>query len=355
MRNTGISRAIIGVLAAILSLAAAGCCAPRRLDATIPLPALHAQDASQSFAKMFCAVLKAEPMTGAQGGTCSKYLRSPVMPDGQPLPVEIKAYRLLLVGGYGSQCITGETATFSDSVKHLETVHGATVDVVNVSAFGSSEYNGKTIFDFVTANFTKDTVSPPRPYIAVGYSKGAPDLLQAFADHPELTQKIAALITLAGVVEGSRLAGSSDKVIDQLFISQLHLTNCDDGDSGGLASLEPAIRQAFLQKHPDLFVPTYSVVASSTERGTSRILLPTWCTLCKFGKTEDSQMIDAEAVVPKAQYLGMVRGDHWAIAIPFELDPSKKDLIDHNHFPRFELFESMFRYVASDLQNRQPK
>jgi hypothetical protein len=84
-------------------------------------------------------------------------------------------------------------------------------------------------------------------------------------------------------------------------------------------------------------VPTYSLVASSDCRQTSTALRPTWEYLSQFGKTEDSQASDAEAIAPEARYLGMARGDHWAIAIPFEAapDPLLQALVNRNHFPRF--------------------
>jgi hypothetical protein len=237
-----------------------------------------------------------------------------------------------------------------DTIEHLKTVHQVTVDIAQVTAFGSSEENAGQISQFVTAHFLQDQ----RPYIALGYSKGTTDLLVALADHPELKGKIAAFVTYAGLVKGSRLA-ENPGLIDQLF-AQLHLSGCDAGDGGGVASMNPAARAAFLQLHPNAFVPTYSLVANSARTMTSVILLPTWDYISQFGDVEDSQMIDVEAIPPGAKYLGMALADHWAIAIPFELstDPIIKGAVDHNHFPRPQLIESIFRYVVADLQGNGP-
>jgi hypothetical protein len=153
-------------------------------------------------------------------------------------------------------------------------------------------------------------------------------------------------------VKGSRQAENTGMLGD--LIGQLHLPGCDTGDAGGLASMNPATREAFLRDHPQAFVPTYSLVASSDCRQTSTALRPTWDYLSQFGKTEDSQAIDAEAIAPEAKYLGMARGDHWAIAIPFEAapDPLLQALVNRNHIPRPQLFESILRYVVADLPRR---
>ena len=112
------------VLIAVLSATATSCCMHHRLNASIPLADLHATDASNEFAQVFCSVLKEEPMKGWRGGACSRYLRPSAQAGPKP-PVQItNQYRLLLVGGYMSQCIQGANATFMDSIHHLESASG---------------------------------------------------------------------------------------------------------------------------------------------------------------------------------------------------------------------------------------
>jgi hypothetical protein len=139
------------------------------LNASIPLADMHATDASNEFAQVFCSVLKAEPMKGWRGDACSRYLLPSAQAGPKP-PVQItNQYRLMLVGGYFSQCIQGPTATLMDSIHHLESAHQATADIASVTAMGSSEENAKQILDFVNA----------------------------LANYPELRGKIAALVTFA--------------------------------------------------------------------------------------------------------------------------------------------------------------
>ena len=182
----------------------------------------------------------------------------------------------------------------------------------------------------------------------LGYSKGTPDLQVALANEPGVHDKVAALVTLSGVVQGSRLSGPT-KPTSQA-VSPANLQDCTLGDGQGIESMSPAVRQAFLKQHPAPLVPTYSVVAYSQRRDTSRILQPTWDILSEVGKAEDSQMIAAEAVYPSGTYLGLVKRDHWAIAIPFE----SSLLINKNDFPRPQLFEAILRFVVADLDGTAP-
>ena len=101
---------------------------------------------------------------------------------------------------------------------------------------------------------------------------------------------------------------------------------------------------------------TDSIASVSTQATTSAVLLNSWRTLQAYSLEEDSQMIHEDAIVPGAAYLGMAKGDHWAVALPFEdvptsdpLAPFIKDSVNHNHYPRTALFEAALRFVLEDL------
>ncbi len=160
----------------------------------------HSADLSSAFAQVFCSVLNAEPLISEGNKNCSDFMTPATSPGANP-PVEItSSYRLLLVPGYMDACFTGDIATFSDTVSHLQS-HKVTADIAPTTGLGSSAQNAGMIEAFVNAQFANDK----RPYIALGYSKGTPDLREAFAKYPDLTGKIAAFLTFAGVVKGSHL------------------------------------------------------------------------------------------------------------------------------------------------------
>ena len=316
-----------------------GCCA-KKLNKDIPLTDLEARDRSGDFADVFCSLINSEQRPdGKSWGNCSSWLDK-AKPRPIPLPKEIDSnFRFLLIAGFGSDCLSGPHATFMDSIGHLQSAHSYRAETLPVSAFGSSEFNAKQIAQYLNNQFATDQ----RKYIVLGYSKGTADLEVAIANEPGVKDKVAAMVTLAGVVKGSRLT-SPPQATGQA--KQTAAVSCTAGDGRGIQSMTPEVRNAFLAEHPNPLVPTYSVAACSGCKGTSKILMPFWEEIAQFGKIEDSQMIAAEAIYPRGSYLGLLKGDHWAIAIPFE--PSV--LVDKNDFPRPQLFEAILRFITADLK-----
>ena len=108
------------------------------------------------------------------------------------------------------------------------------------------------------------------------------------------------------------------------------------------------VRQSFLRQTP-ASVPSYSIVGVTSLDETSSVLKPSWKRLSIHAKEEDGQMIAWEAILPGAKYLGSVRADHWAIALPFEESAQPPKGVDRNHFPRDALLEAIVRYVTADV------
>lgn len=325
----------------LLAVMCTGCI--KNLKKNIPLAALGAKDRSSDFADLFCTLIATEPRTsGGTWGKCSNWLDNASTKQVSVASTIDSRYRFLLIAGFGSDCLTGPNSTFMDSIAHLKSVHSYIAETLPVSAFGSSAYNSKQIAGYLNSQF----VSDQRKYIVLGYSKGTADLEEALANQPGVLDKVAAFVTLSGIVQGSRLADFPIPNIAGLSKTAAELPDCTFGDGGAVQSSTPEERKAFLAKHPDPFVPTYSVAAYSTQKNTSDILLPSWDFISQFGQVEDSQMIAAEAIYPKCSYLGLLTRDHWAIAIPF----GNVGAINKNDFPRPQLFEAILRFVIADLK-----
>jgi hypothetical protein len=60
-------------------------------------------------------------------------------------------------------------------------------------------------------------------------------------------------------------------------------------------------------------------------------------------------MVAEEAVIPGARFLGIAKGDHWALALPLSehQNPEIGRKVDRNRYPRIALLEAIVRYLVS--------
>ena len=202
-------RAALWILAAFV---AAGC-VTRRVPAAIypvvplrteALPEATGATDADRFGALFCGVLHYHRPDPGQWSYCEQYFK----PTGTALrPSEdipfISAYRVLVVPGIFGQCVETYARPFGDAIDHLAATHKVPVEYLSVTAMGSSGYNARQIAEYLDRQFAG---SDKRPYIVVGYSKGAPDALEALAQFPAAQREIAAIVTIAGAVLGSRLS-----------------------------------------------------------------------------------------------------------------------------------------------------
>lgn len=316
---------------------------------TAPIPIGQGVQPSDRFGSLFCGVLRHVP-DADQWGFCARYFSPAGTPADVSAPIP-RTHRILIVPGIFGQCVEDLARPFEDAVPHLRSAHGLELEYADVAALGSCEHNARQIADYLS----RQPDGPP--YIAFGYSKGASDLLEAIASHEIARTRIAAVVTIAGSVLGSRLAENTPRNLVS-FLEGAGLGTCQVGDGGGIDSLRRAGRvRAIARFQPPAGLRTYSIAATSAMEATSQVLLSGWRALQAFSLEQDSQVIHEDAIVPGAAYLGIARGDHWAVALPFEHVPSTDrrarivaTSIDRNRYPRVALLEAALRYVLDDLR-----
>jgi pimeloyl-ACP methyl ester carboxylesterase len=340
---------LAGLAAAVLQ--AAGCARLPQVEyrlpgtALVPFAAAGIEDRSAEFGGLFCSVLRQVGTQEGSWGGCGDYIETPgsAQRDLASLPTD---YRVLVVPGLLGQCLSPGLQAFSDALAHLRDKHGLTAEYLDVPAMGSCERNAEVIANHLRERLTAD----PRKYIVVGYSKGGCDLMVMLATYPEVREAVAALVTVAAPVGGSRALDLTPDWVAR-SLENLKMERCEMGDAGGLKSLRRSARQAFLSDHPRPLVPTYSLVAVSTKETTSRGLRSFWRKLSSFSLDQDGQVIASEGIPAGARFLGVLKGDHWAIAMPFEHAEHAllRRFADHNHFPRTVLLEATIRIVVDDL------
>ena len=81
----------------------------------------------------------------------------------------------------------------------------------------------------------------PSRLVLIGYSKGAPDILEAVVAYPEIRRHIAAVVSAAGAIGGSALANDAEQYQADL-LRHFPGATCTSGDGGGRE--QPAARDA---------------------------------------------------------------------------------------------------------------
>lgn len=309
--------------------------------ANLPVGA-NATDWSGPFARRFCGTLRHLDPTKQEWGECREWLEAPVddqPPETEPIPTNLG---VMVVSGIFSQCLENQRIfAFQQSLEHLRNLHKIKAHNVCVSGVGSSEANAAEIESFLAIN--------PGNYIAVGYSKGIADLMVAIQDKPLARQRIKVLVSIAGAVSGSRLADlptTEAVTVFEKVIQRTGLGKCDIQDAGGLRSLTREDRYRFLRRWtPPSDLKAFSVVGVVERKQTSEALQLLRDRVSYYSADQDSQVIADEGILPGARYLGVARGDHWALALPFfeTKDPKVLRYVNQNRFPRTALLEAIVR------------
>lgn len=269
-------------------------------------------------------------------------------PTGRPVAIGSAsgALHIVVVPGLFSECFRGTAAPLSDGLVHLET-HGYRTEIAWVNGRSSSGHNARQLREA----FMATPLGPGQRLLVVAHSKGVVDALEALAAYPELVPRVAAVVSIAGAVNGSRLIEGLDHT-STAILQHLPLAGCDSGDGGALESLRPAVRMRFLATaRLPTAVQYFSLVGIVDEAETSWPLRSRWRRLAEIDPRNDGQVLWTDAIIPGSKLLGYVRADHLAIALPFGRTPNWLGaVLDHNGFPREVMLEAIVRTVEEWLE-----
>jgi hypothetical protein len=315
-------------------------------------------DGSNDFLATFCSVY-AEAVPGEKLD-CYHYMRDadPRRPPGTPKAAtdpELSHYRVVMIGGFLHTCLSDPSlALYHDAQAHMQS-HRVTLERVPLTGVEPVEVDAERIVDYLKTSTKPDD---KREILLLGYSKGAPDgeaAIVALRRQTAPAIKIAALITVAGMVGGTRLYDSiTDPAGVSYLLSKIPILACPPGERN-LHSLSRQERYRFLRDKAAVLntVPSYAMATTSSLAETSLVFVPFWNQLSVYSTDQDGQMAVVEQIPPGAVYLGTARADHWAVAMPFEFDSRLTKIVNHNHYPRIALIEAMTRYVVADLADKR--
>jgi hypothetical protein len=317
----------------------------------VPASLTGGKEGRARFREILCRVTEARGPEVPDYRACDETLiRLPNEGPPTEKPVDLgpsqSPFRVVVVPGVGWSCLEkyiGPKGTVAEHVARF----GHEVTALRVDALSSTGKNAKQIRDAIV---TMPDIRRKR-VILIGYSKGAPDILEAVTTYPELQDRVSAVVSAAGAVGGTPLVHDASQA-DLDLLQSFPGAECDRGDGGALESLKPSVRQRWLTNNPlPRSIRFYSLVAHPEPERISTILRPSYSTLGQVDPRNDSQVIYYDQLIPGGTVLGYLNADHWAIGVPISRShPIIADLlVDKNAFPREILLEALLRYIEEDL------
>jgi hypothetical protein len=354
MKKPGRGTLLHVVVIATLGVAVVSCTSSSPDPETVPplvLPA-DAEDQRGRFREIFCAVLEERGPTAPDYRSCEEALtRIGHEAPGSGRTVELgKSKRRLVaavVFGLGWGCFENWLDLKGTTVDYLRQF-GYELVAIDVDALSGTTTNARQIRDAIMA---MEAEGPEPRIVLIGYSKGVPDIFEAVVSYPEIRERIAAVVSAAGAVGGSPVA-------DEVTQSKLELlTNwpgaeCSSGDGGGIESLRPATRRAWLADNPlPRDFPYYSLVTYPQPDKISPALKPSYKHLRRVDPRNDGMMLFDDQLVPGSSFVACVNADHWAVSVPIARSHANiaKLFADDNDYPREALLEAVLRFVEEDL------
>jgi hypothetical protein len=347
--------------AAVLLLVALTACSGKPLvpyttnsPPLVLLPAEHAgiTDKRGRFREITCAVMEEHGKDLPHYRNCGDALtRVGTEPGATGEPVHLGQSQRKLVAafvpGIGWECFESWMKYENEFTYHIDQF-GYESHIFKVDGMSGTANNARQIRDAIM-DYTDET--RPNSLVLIGYSKGAPDILEAVVSYPEIHPYIAAVVSVAGAVGGSPLANKA-KESDLNLLKHIPESECTGGDGKAVESLRPAVRRTWLHDNPlPESVRFYSLVTYPDPAHVSSILKSTYKDLARIDSRNDSQVIFYDQVIPGSTLVGYLNADHWAIAVPIaESHPFiGRHFVDKNEYPRQALAEALLRFIEEDM------
>ena len=332
-------------------------CAPRppeqRIGSAPPsilLPTARATvtDGRARYREIYCAVRAERGTTLRFDRPCENsaalwQLPGEGPPTGRPVALgrSSAGYTVVFVPGLLAECLASQSTVFADARANIE-AQGYGTGYIQTRGRQSSEINAVIIRDAIRA------MPADARIILVTHSKGTVDSLMALSEYPDLADKVVALVSVAGAVNGSPLADIVPNWVAELAES-MQMAECPKGHGVEAAdSLRRAERLSWLATHSwPASVHTYSLVAVAGPDDVSAVLRPFYRTLAGTDPANDGQVSPLTRSSParRCWAMRMPITSRWRCRSPALVAAT---LLTQNDYPRAVLLEAAIRYVEED-------
>ena len=324
--------------------------------ALVPAELAGVKDRRARFREIYCEVLEAHGHELPDYRSCDAALTrvgDEAGATGAPVDLGPSKRHLVaaIVPGLGWECFADWLNFRGTAAAHLREF-GFDFELVRVGGLSGTSANAQQIRDAVLA---LQLGSNQRRVVLIGYSKGAPDILEALVRYPEIRGRLAGVVSAAGAVGGSPLANDAKQSQADL-LRHWPGAQCGKGDDKGVESLRTSVRQAWLAHNPlPQEFPYYSVVTYPNPDHISSVLRSSYKKLSKVDARNDSQLVFYDEVIPGSTLAAYVNADHWALAVPVNRShPVIGSLFTtQNAYPREALLEAILRFIEEDLNTRE--
>lgn len=305
-------------------------------------------DGRARYRELFCAELAVDP--DYAGEDCDSYLHrladEPILPGETTAPAHDLDLKIVVVPGLFSDCVANYFRPYEASREALERA-GVDMEYLQVSGRSSSKANAETIAKYIGAL----ELSPGQKLILVGHSKGAVDILQFLVSFPEIANRVSAVLSVAGAINGSPRADDAYEDY-QNWLAEFDLDACPVGDGRAMEDLTRRNRMNWLAANtlPES-VRYYSISAFVNQDDVGLNSLRGYRALARIDPRNDGQLLFYDQVIPGAVLLAYLNANHWSVAVPVtETHPMvARTVITNNRFPRSSMLKAALNYISRDL------
>jgi hypothetical protein len=261
-----------------------------------------------------------------------------------PPPGLAQRYRVAFVPGFLSECFDAYARPFADATRALQQ-EGFTVDFLRVPGRGSTIENARALAEHFAA-----LDGDRRPIILFAYSKGLPDTLEFVVRHPVAARRIAAIVSVAGAVNGSPLADDLASAYRELA-SGFPLPGCAPGSGEEIHDLRRDVRLEWWRVNRQaVTVPVFALVAAPRPDRVSPATRLSFDRLARLDPRNDGKLLAQDQIVAGGYLLGFANADHWAVAVPLDEALPSWSLLYRDNVPRPALVRGAIDVVAQTLQ-----